>query len=458
MTFHQRLFTVVYMVGLLHVGGRGQLERYLASSRALLAGDGFDVSKHLRAEQLDILVLGDRAFTVAPPAVSVALTVPLAIARALAGSLEQRAPAGFAALVELLYAALVSAPLLAGASLALYRACKKLCGDEARARWCALGFGLGSGALFYSTHGVWGHGPAACALALALSGVILGTSAPRVGVALALAVLADYAALVPVAVIGALWLEGHWRTLSLRRLLGLCAPVAVAGMMLVAHNLATTGEAFETVNSAFRAQFVGGTAEAGRGMFSLPGPERLWGLTFSPYRGFFLYTPLALAVLVQFLVKRGRFPGRVPIFCAAGVLTVFAVNVSYYAWSGDSCFGPRHMLNSVPFWIVLLAWCDPRLLSLLVPVSMFVNVAGANTANSTNVFVNLAVFLYRGPHSEALNALYQEVLPVLTGARISLMTPFTVWVLVGAASLLLWRGGGTMLSEVLPADPRHRSE
>jgi len=131
-----RLGIIIYLFALLHAGGTGQLPRYLAGSRALLAGDGFNIAKHLRADNIvDILHIEDKVYTGGPPGIPVILTIPLLITRLVAERMETRCPQGFNALLQIIFIFLIAGPLLASTVVSIYRLCMKLSGDESKAFW-----------------------------------------------------------------------------------------------------------------------------------------------------------------------------------------------------------------------------------------------------------------------------------------------------------------------------------
>jgi hypothetical protein len=203
------------------------------------------------------------------------------------------------------------------------------------------------------------------------------------------------------------------------------------------YNQSITGSVFKTPNSLFLLQLNQQEAMQ-KTMFSLPSLERIWGLTFSPYRGIFIYFPLTFLFFASFMKKTFNKNNAI-LFCFIFFAFIFVLNASYYAWSGDVCFGPRHLVVATPFMILAIVYCQLKYIKLLGILSIFINLAGVSTIPSSNLLINIGMFLYRGPFLHWLDYLYKVVLPQYYNVRLSLMTPFFIYVATGFLIYLIWK-------------------
>ena len=112
-------------------------------------------------------------------------------------------------------------------------------------------------------------------------------------------------------------------------------------------------------------------------MFGIWNFDALWGLTFSRYRGLFVYMPIFLLVfpaLYRFCVRKSS---SLVWICFANILLFFMMNLSFNGWHGGACVGPRYLIPSLPFYVLFLLvlpdaiWV--RLCSIILLVPSFVN-------------------------------------------------------------------------------------
>ncbi len=83
--------------------------------------------------------------------------------------------------------------------------------------------------------------------------------------------------------------------------------------------------------------------------FSFPKADAMWGLSFSPYRGIFLYAPFLILIFYEmiklYLQKplREIFSTFVSNYLIVAVIIIFLFISSYFEWSGGWCYGPRQL-------------------------------------------------------------------------------------------------------------------
>jgi hypothetical protein len=93
------------------------------------------------------------------------------------------------------------------------------------------------------------------------------------------------------------------------------------------------------------------------GFMSLTRPhwDAIWGITFSPFRGLFFYSPILLLALPGFYLwwKTGKHRVEcVVAFVSCAVLFLF--NASSIMWWGGFAIGPRYLLAMLPFMALAL--------------------------------------------------------------------------------------------------------
>ncbi len=225
--------------------------------------------------------------------------------------------------------------------------------SERQRLFVLLTLGLGTMAFPFATV-LMGHSLAAVAGLGALLLVRPGTervaSPGWAGLLAGCAVALEYPAIIFLPVALALLLH---RQRSLPAALRFCAaalpPLLVVGLY---HQLCfgspfTTGYAYHADMFRYPEQ------EVFLGLYSLPRPDRLWGLTFGAKRGLFSLYPACLLGLAGgvMLWRRGR--GRPVLVASVVVLCWFLLlNASYPNWEAGYCSGPRYLLPALPLLMI----------------------------------------------------------------------------------------------------------
>ena len=168
------------------------------------------------------------------------------------------------------------------------------------------------------------------------------------------------------------------------RLLAFAVPLAALAGLLVLYNLARFGTPLST----------GYHFESGEG-FNANWLLGLWGLLFSPYRGLFWYTPLAILSVLAWpgFIRRHRAEGWLTAIITTIMVAMFA---KWWMWWGGFAWGPRFLVPLAPFLVLVLApWLEfspargawpvvRRVLLILVLALSFIVQLLAVTANYVN--------------------------------------------------------------------------
>jgi hypothetical protein len=255
----------------------------------------------------------------------------------------------------------VAAPS-AFASVVLGRFTARLIGDPSAAAPAALAYALGTIAFPYAT-AFYGQGLAAALLALAwerLHALRNGGARPAAwlgaGALIGLAVVTEFTAALPAAGLVVYALPGAaWSA----RLLLLAGGLPFAAG-LAAYNAACFGAPLAT-GYRYLGRFPE-ISQYGVGGFGPPRLEALWGLTFSPFRGLFVYSPFLLLALPGWLLLRRRQP-RDAWLALGSFLALLVVIAGWHDWMGGAALGPRNLLVGLPFLLpcAVLGWrASPR--------------------------------------------------------------------------------------------------
>jgi hypothetical protein len=213
-----------------------------------------------------------------------------------------------------------------------------------------LGYGLLTPAFAYAG-AFYGHQLSAACLFTAFYLVFVGTkplptrSLLAVGLLLGYSVITEYPS---VLIVGILFLYTFY-CLSDRRRIGwviLTGALIAAGWMT--YNNAIFGSPLELGYSHSELW----TERHHTGFMSLTWPhwEAIWGITFGPFRGLFVLSPLLLLAVPGFILWWRFVEHRTEFWVAlASVLAMFLFNSSSIMWWGGFAIGPRYLLPMLPF-------------------------------------------------------------------------------------------------------------
>ncbi len=213
---------------------------------------------------------------------------------------------------------------------------------------CTLAYGLATPAFPYST-ALYGHQLCGALLLVAFVGTVLperGRADRRVGFVVGLAagfaVATEYTAVVPAALVAALFLHRHGVRACVPLVLGALPSV----VLLAAYHTAAFGRPFATgYDYVWLPEF----AEGMRVRYGIgrPSAHVLLEILFGSYRGLFYLAPICLLAtwgLVREL-WRPTVTERIAIAVALATCVWFVLlNAGYYMWDGGAAIGPRHVV------------------------------------------------------------------------------------------------------------------
>lgn len=123
------------------------------------------------------------------------------------------------------------------------------------------------------------------------------------------------------------------------------------------------------------------TKGAAFGIFRLPSPEAIFGISISAYRGLFYFAPvLVMAIGGAIVWFRDRDDRRVLAAVVLIFAIFFAINASFNGWEGGFGIGARYLVPAIPLLGLAMlrcrGWLRPMLV-VLAAVSFAINFAAA---------------------------------------------------------------------------------
>ena len=225
------------------------------------------------------------------------------------------------------------------------------------------------------------------------------------GLSLGISALMEYAAapvLLVVGIYGLLILKQPRRILPF----GLAALIPVCGLAI--YQAVCFGSPFATPYSFGTAPEEVGVHVVhmvGWGGFGLPTLTSVWGVTFSLYRGVFVYMPVLLWAVfwgIRHALNRTdiyRIEWQI-------IMTIFGLQVLFNSammqfWSGGFVWGPRYLMPLIPFLIIPLAYSFNKKRSSAVIVitgffSILINWTGVQYILPQNALGAVPMFLLSG--------------------------------------------------------------
>jgi hypothetical protein len=179
--------------------------------------------------------------------------------------------------------------------------------------------------------------------------------------------------------------------------------------------------------------------------FGLPSGASLWGLSFSLYRGIFVYMPVLLFAiygLVHQLRDRTaphRFEWTV-MAAACGLQFLFNSTMLDF-WSGGYVWGARYMVPMLPLLMLSLGRAFARVpLPWIIAagsLSVLINWTAVQYILPQNAFGGLAMFLLSGPSSQLYQFLYTYI-STYTGWDVT-VSIMGAWIMLLIVLWSIWR-------------------
>ena len=248
--------------------------------------------------------------------------------------------------------------------------------------------------LFPYSSQMWGHATATAFLIIALY-FFLENSGRRLrfsGFFIGLAVLTEYSCIITLGILILSQLIKRKPGKLIPFILGGIIP----GVVFFAYHKICFGSMLTIANFFNNPYFLNENA-VGK-LFEPMTIDALWGLTFSRYRGLFTTMPVLLLIFpALFLFCKSQLQNDVRLkfctesqlknglqlvgerrsffvgwLCVANILCFFLMNLSFNGWHGGACIGPRYLVPSLPFYVLLLSKLPDSIYLRLISAILFV--------------------------------------------------------------------------------------
>lgn len=142
-----------------------------------------------------------------------------------------------------------------------------------------------------------------------------------------------------------------FRHKSVKKTFWLVAGFIPSVILIMIYNYCITGFPTDMIYNHVTQDYAAMKTQFG---FYSPSAKALWGLTFSVYRGIFIYMPYLILPLIYFFVKFKRSDYKIlftdHLFLPSIFFLIFIS--SYFSWWGGWSYGPRHLTAPA----VMITW------------------------------------------------------------------------------------------------------
>jgi len=209
-----------------------------------------------------------------------------------------------------------------------------------------------------------------------------------------LAVLCEYTYAAAVGLAGIYLMVSTWRSQTnegsdFLRLFQSAVAYALGGLIGIAPFLIYTISIFGRPTIPYEYHLMPEFREAmSKGFMGAGNPKLdvLWLITFHPFRGIFVYSPMLLLGFlgVFWILMRDVARRSLAVLCLSCILFYLFFNSAYYMWWGGWSFSPRHLAPTIPFFAAgLLPWLRHAAGRMLIILTGIIGVTIHMLVNAT---------------------------------------------------------------------------
>lgn len=211
----------------------------------------------------------------------------------------------------------------------------------------ALGLGLGTGLWSTVSQTLWQHETAILGFALAIHALSSPRLGPARGLLIGVGVALACTSRLSVIPAGFVVLFGAWACGGTRTAIAAASVVAAAALALIVHNVNAFGHLLGPLPYL---ESLHGQFHATDRSFQF-GWEGYVGLLVSPNRGLLIFSPVVAVAALGFRRAWSEGWRSAQRWCLLAAAAQFALYGAYSVWWAGHTFGPRYMLDVLPFLV-----------------------------------------------------------------------------------------------------------
>lgn len=215
------------------------------------------------------------------------------------------------------------------------------------ALFLAAGLGLGTGLWSTVSQTLWQHETAILGFMLAVHALTARSPGITRGLLIGVGVALACTSRLSVIPAGLVLLLATWACYGTRTMIAAVSIVAAAGAVLIVHNINAFGHVLGPLPYL---ESLHGQFHATDRSFQF-GWEGYAGLLVSPSRGLLIFSPVVAVAACGFAAAWSRGWGSAERWCLLAAAAQFALYGAYSVWWAGHTFGPRYMLDVLPFLI-----------------------------------------------------------------------------------------------------------
>ncbi len=392
----RRLFATAVLVYFLFQRAGGAGTRYLTLVYSIVRDKSFIIDKYLGIHNIDISFFKGHFYLAAQPGAPL-LAAPFYAILRIPLSLFHPSAAAEQIIANLFLNFVVNILLIAYCGVLFYRIAKHFTSSDNEATAATVAFYFGSMIFSYATEFMVGDSLAlffcfaAFYILFTFRSKPSGLKALCAGCCMGLAISMS---MVAAPVVGLLILFAIFSMKPKHLVITACG-AALFAVLLMVYNRICFGGFFTSYGDYMYLSEFARYHEIGE--MDYPKLHRLLNLTVMPIRGIFLYMPITIlavpAIVFYLLPKRNAGNEFRDSLNEKGIHTIIYVlviaifiiqlllNSSHKTWSAGASWGPRYMLVSIPFLMLLAAsffrYIKPALIWFFLGISIIINTVGS---------------------------------------------------------------------------------
>ena len=215
------------------------------------------------------------------------------------------------------------------------------------ALFLAIGLGLGTGLWSTVSQTLWQHETSILGFVLAIHGLTARTPGPARGLVIGVGVALACSSRLSVVPAGFVLLLATWACHGTRTMIAALSVVSIAAAVLILHNVNAFGHVLGPLPYL---ESLHGQFHATDRSFRLAW-DGYAGLLISPSRGLLIFSPIVAVAALGFRAAWSEGWHAAQRWCLLAAAAQFTLYGAYSVWWAGHTYGPRYMLDVLPFLV-----------------------------------------------------------------------------------------------------------